>query len=239
MNYDKYVERLTEACKKKELTLKTIGSHSGFDIKMFKVNPDAKKRICLIGGIHGDETGGPHGIVYWLENHKLPTNRGLDVLPLVNPYGYTHNQRYNKDYDMNRQWTTIDNLKGENKIVYEAIKDGEYELMFTVHEDPEQEDGFYLYTCERNRVVLWKKCVELAKKYFKIYDKDMVWGDPIVDGIGWHDSLQKNKDSKCIENWFYEHRNVPYLTTEPSDVYSLKEREQFFAELIDLICKEY
>jgi hypothetical protein len=238
MNYTAYLNRLSKACEKHDLSLKTAGSVGGSDIKTFKINPGAKKRICLIGGIHGDETGGPHGILYWLENYSLP-NRGIDVLPLVNPYGYTHDQRYNKDYDMNRQWTNIKNLKDENKIIYNSIKDTDYELMFTVHEDPGQEDGFYLYTCERSRVVLWKKCISLAKKYFKIYDKDFVWGDPIVDGIGWHDALQKNKDSKCVENWFYNNKNIPYLTTEASDAYPLKEREKFFAELIDLVCKEY
>lgn len=238
-SYDEYLRKLTEVCKKKSLCLETIGSHDGFELKIVRVNQLFQDSICIIGGIHGDEIGGPHGILHWLENSSFQFNKSLDILPIVNPYGYVHSQRKNKDYDMNRQWIDSDNLKDENLIVYNAIKDRNYQLMFTAHEDTDQQDGFYLYASQRSRTLFWNKCVDLAGKRFKIYDKDTVWGDPIVSGIGWHDCLVRNKDSKCIETWFYENKCVPYLTTEPSDVYPLKDREEFFAELIDLVCKEY
>jgi hypothetical protein len=238
-DYKAYTERLIKALKKNKLSHSILGAVDGENLYQFTVNPRIKRRIGIVGGIHGDEIGGPHGITYWLENYDLPNNIGIDVLPLVNPYGYINHQRNNKHYDMNRQWSSIDNLQHENKLIYDYLKDKDYELIFTVHEDPEQKDGFYLYCCDRHRVVLWKECVKLAEKYFKIYSKDSVWGDPIVDGIGWHDSLKQNKDSKCIENWFFNEKNIPYLTTEPSDVDSLKDRERFFAELIDLVCRKY
>jgi len=236
--YSDFVRKLSSAAAKhKGAVLKTLGAVEDLDLYHLSLNPDLKKRVCIIAGIHGDEPGGPEGVVHWLADYEAPTGIGIDIIPMANPYGYVHNTRNNKHYDMNRQWEDGDKLQHENALILKVIKEPKYDMLLTLHEDPEQKDGFYLYCSDRSREKLWKDCVALAKKYFPVYNKDEVWGDPVQNGLCWHDKLRATKNNKCLETWMHDHRGVPYVTTETSDIHPLSKRVRFMGEFVDFILK--
>lgn len=55
--------------------------------------------MLIVAGIHGDEPGGPEGVIEWLNRLEGKPNAAVEIIPNANPYGYTHNQRHNKKYD--------------------------------------------------------------------------------------------------------------------------------------------
>lgn len=75
-----------------------------------------KSEVLFIGGHHGDETVGVEAAYYFAEllterygtDHYiryLVDNREIYIMPVVNPYGWVHLQRYDEqDYDMNRDY---------------------------------------------------------------------------------------------------------------------------------------
>ena len=80
-----------------------------------------KPEVLFIGGHHGDETVGIEVAYYyaeWLvENYDndpfikyLVDNREIYIMPVVNPYGWEHNQRYDEHgLDMNRDYPYDEN----------------------------------------------------------------------------------------------------------------------------------
>ena len=75
-----------------------------------------KPEVLFIGGHHGDEPVGVETAYYlaeWLTEHYdddpfihyLVDHREIYIMPVVNPYGWVHNQRYDENgVDMNRDY---------------------------------------------------------------------------------------------------------------------------------------
>ncbi|UCD81759.1 MAG: M14 family metallocarboxypeptidase [Desulfobacterales bacterium] len=104
-------------------------------------------KILINAGIHGDE---PAGVYYAMElMETLAKNPGLypgtafDIIPVVNPWGLTHDIRFNQDgIDINRDFTTLHSQ--EAKIVHTFVGERQWDLMLDLHEDPSA-SGFYIY----------------------------------------------------------------------------------------------
>lgn len=237
--YKDFVRKLSAASgRHRGAFLKTLGSINNFDIYHVALKPEFKdRRVLIVAGIHGDEPGGPWGIVRWLEKGHLPSGLGVDIIPLANPYGFAKNTRNNQKYDMNRQWSKPENLKDENLLIYRAINAVKYDMLLTLHEDPGRKDGFYLYCSDHEREKTWRQCLRLAEKYFPIYEKKQVYGDPVRSGLVWHDEFEATKNNHCLETWLLEEKKVPYLTTETSDVFSLSKRTRFMTDFVDFVLK--
>lgn len=91
------------------LARQTIGaSVQGRPIELFSVG-SGSKRVLIIGGIHGDETGGAAAgdLVRYLERHAdaVPEGVRLQVVPNANPDGEMAGTRGNaNDVDINRNF---------------------------------------------------------------------------------------------------------------------------------------
>ena len=91
------------------LARQTIGaSVQGRPIELFSLGTGSK-RVLIIGGIHGDETGGEatRELVRYLEKHAdaVPEGVRLQVIPSANPDGEAVGTRGNaNDVDINRNF---------------------------------------------------------------------------------------------------------------------------------------
>jgi hypothetical protein len=133
--------------------MQTIGHvhYDGFQAPLWLVSyrpPKADgRRILINGGIHGNEPAGVECIVQVIESlatHQSHfTEPAVDWLPIVNPWGWAHDIRYNPaGIDINRDFAS--KHSPEARLVIQFLKDKEYDLMVDLHEDPSAA-GFYLY----------------------------------------------------------------------------------------------
>lgn len=99
----------------------------------------AKKKICIVAGVHGDEIAGPYTIQRMIDGgyfHKVVEKKKdlyIRVIPVVNRYGYIYYERYQKDRkhkDINRNFGEdgpIDEISSE---LFGLIKDMDFVIDF-------------------------------------------------------------------------------------------------------------
>ena len=109
----------------------------------------ASRRVLLTGGVHGDEPAGVEAVLRFLEQaaDRAPHDMWLLVLPCINPHGWIHGTRENRDgLDINRSMDEsgipiVDLLKG-------VLGERHFDLALDLHEDYDGE-GFYLYEAQK------------------------------------------------------------------------------------------
>ena len=135
------------------LSFKEIGSveYDGFSAPIwcvsFRVEEPVSYKILINAGIHGNEPAGVAFVLQWLEqlaqNPDQHRSVAVDIIPMVNPWGWVHDIRFNRDgIDINRDFSTFDSQ--EARIITTFLEDRHYDLMLDLHEDPSA-SGFYVY----------------------------------------------------------------------------------------------
>ena len=130
------------------------------------------KHILITGGMHGDEPAGVEAAISFLarDNTELLNHFSFVVIPCINPDGYIHETRENKDdVDINRSFETDDVV--EAVIVKNAIRDMQFTLTVDFHEDYEA-NGFYLYEGIKNEQYLGPKITKVVKSIGPIDTED-------------------------------------------------------------------
>jgi predicted deacylase len=214
--------RLTEG----KCDLMQIGVENNQQVFKVVINPNAKRTICFIAGIHGNEEAGPYGVLSFLESgFHVPNNKRVIIIPLGNPWGFEKGKRENADNeDINRHFLKKE-LKGECKLLWDALKTEDIDLLHTLHEDPST-DKFYLYYTHHKKLA--EDLRELATKYFIIQkegealskDEKPGQGDKIRDGLCPLPHVVRGtiEDKAIIE------KAIPYITTESPGKADLKKR---------------
>ena len=149
-----YEIRLQKAAlSSRQLSIEEIGQvhYPGFQAPLWRISfqPDqpAAYKVFINAAIHGSEPAGAEYAVRLVERlAKSPqqyTKTAFDIIPIVNPWGWVHNIRFNRDgTDINRDFATFKSQ--EARIIKKTLQDVTYHLMLDLHEDPSA-DGFYLY----------------------------------------------------------------------------------------------
>lgn len=112
----------------------------------FQAVPSPRYRVLINAAIHGNEPASA-GAAAWLvenlaESPEKFKDAAIDVVPIVNPWGWVHDIRYNQaGIDINRDFATFNAREAE--ILKQFLKDKAYDLMVDLHEDPTAR-GFYL-----------------------------------------------------------------------------------------------
>lgn len=224
--------RLTEG--KGDLT--QIGVENNQQVFKLVINPNAKKTICFIAGIHGNEEAGPYGVLSFLESgFKVPSHKRAIFIPLANPWGFEKGKRENADnVDINRHFLDKE-LKGECKLLWDALRTEDIDLLHTLHEDPST-DKFYLYYTHHKELA--QDLRELATKYFTIQkdgealsiNEKQGEGDKIRDGLCPLPHVVRGtiEDKAIIE------RAIPYITTESPGKVDLKKRTNYNKDAIKM-----
>lgn len=102
--------------------------------------------ILITAGIHGDEPAGVEAALQWMESENWrPWRMNWLVLPCINPYGWSHDQRTTWDgLDINQHFLDSSHCP-EAEMVKRVLGRQHFRLALDLHEDSDS-DGHYL--CE-------------------------------------------------------------------------------------------
>lgn len=152
-----------------DITVHSIGSveYGAFTAPIFMVSfrPGLRARVLVTAGVHGNE---PAGVEYALsligrlaEDDLSGLEFGIDVVPIVNPWGWAHDIRYNADgMDINRDFASLDTQ--EARIVLDATATQSYDLVVDHHEDPDA-SGVYFYQYGQRSKALIRELIEIIR----------------------------------------------------------------------------
>jgi hypothetical protein len=153
-NLSTYENRLQKAvAASTHLSMESIGQvdYPGFQAALWRIHFQAVRspqyKVLLNAAIHGNEPASAETAARFVEElSKLPEkykDAAIDIVPVVNPWGWVHDIRYNQaGIDINRDFATFN--AREANIIKQLLQGTSYDLMIDLHEDPRAR-GFYLY----------------------------------------------------------------------------------------------
>lgn len=223
--------KFEEACLNNNCSFEVLSKDSqGNDIFCCR-GPETKgKKVCIISGLHGDEPGGPYGVLEFFKKdniEKLKNN--ILLLPVMNPHGFENGSREDdKGADLNRKWHRKDS-KEPVKTVKDVVTSFNSDLILSLHEDSNA-DGFYLYPSEG----IEKSIVSYLKKFLHtIFDpisNKTIYGDKVKNGVVV--SMGKKPKHYASMEKFFEKQGTPNVTLEiPGDL-SLGKRVDAYRDIL-------
>jgi protein MpaA len=164
---DAFAARLQSLCDGSPLLeLERAGEveYHGFSTPIWVVRyrpSGAERRVLITGGVHGNEPAGCAWVGQLVERiaerPRLYADSDLDLVPLVNPWGWSHDVRYNRDgKDINRDFASFETQ--EARILESLFAPREYDLVIDHHEDPDA-GGFYLYQYAKRDTTLSRQVI--------------------------------------------------------------------------------
>ena len=185
---------------------------------LHRLSANARHRVYISAGIHGDEPAGPLAVRELLRENAWPVDVDLWVCPCLNPTGFplskregAHGTDLNRDY---RHQTT-----GEVRAhVAWLEKQPRFDLCLCLHEDWEAH-GFYVYELNPDhRPSIASTMVESVRAVCPIDDSPLIDGREAREGI-----IRPNIDPAHRPDWpeaFYLLMNktrLSFTTETPSD----------------------
>ena len=224
---------ITDRLNRLNLPLHLAGTVSDYPIYWVSLesSADAPEYVLITGGVHGDEPAGVEAVLQFLErdNAELLKRFAFVVIPCVNPYGYVHDTRTNReDVDINRAFEEEE--VAEVAIVKRVLGQTQFSLAVDFHEDYEA-NGFYLYEGKRDEQYIGVALADVAKT------------------IGPVDTDESDKDASDIDEGVYKVASAwgtqgltPYLLhfhsehviiTETPTVWPLSQRAALHLAVLD------
>ena len=151
-----------QAIEKPGLTLHPIGEVHGYTLYQIRIRTDAPQNVLITTGIHGDEPAGPEAVLQFLEQDHGSQNFNFTIFPCLNPWGYVHNRRKNKDNkDINRSFG--EDPVTEAKLVKTLLKGQRFDVYLDLHEDYDA-TGFYLYEGKHDKQWIGSHIIKNVQK---------------------------------------------------------------------------
>ncbi|MBI9084836.1 MAG: M14 family metallocarboxypeptidase [Desulfobacterales bacterium] len=131
-----------------------------------KAKKNPVRRVLITSGIHGNEPGGVETVLAFIraldaEPDRYP-NIEFHILPLLNPWGWTRNLRFNSNgTDINRDFSSFESVKA--RAIRTLVGQMRFDLVVNLHEDPEA-TGFYMYQYARPDKVLCRQIIETVRQ---------------------------------------------------------------------------
>lgn len=218
VDFEVYKKEVRSLCENTQI-LKTI-TYNGkpYEVLQLDINPQARKRLLIFAGVHGNEFAAALAVIDLLKDIKqYPGNYRnchLRIIAPLNPVGLVYQSRYNEiGRDINRDFKDFVTVGG--KLQKQAIEEFNPDFLITLHEGPQ--DGFFVVAENdtpkslQSKLVqaLEKEDVQLAKKSFLRFG--------ISKGY-WHKArffyaIQKLLGIYTLGRFSHE-RKLPQLTTE-------------------------
>ena len=227
-DYTRFTERL-ESLNSSHTRIETPGAIDGYPIHRVSLEDGqgVHKSVLITGGIHGDEPAGPVAVLRFLERdntHLLGRFKFL-ILPCINPYGYVHNTRENRQgVDLNRSFeeTGI----AEVDIVKQTIEGQRFDFCIDFHEDWEAK-GVYLYEGQRDDQWIGPEIIRQIEKIGPIdgeagendlpiadgvFEVDPAWGDAGLTSYLFHFNADRVMICETPTSWSLDQRTSVHLT---------------------------
>lgn len=180
-----------------------------------------EKKILINGGIHGDEPAGSMFLMDFIEDlaEKKAVYKGIqfDIIPIVNPWGFSRNLRYNfNGKDINRDFADFETQ--EAAAIRDFIKKNRYDLMIDLHEDPSAE-GVYLYQYGRDTQDTARKILELFREWGYPIETDvnmiiLKTDDGLIDAPMWGLYYMKLTGQLSLSNYYRLNNSENVFTVE-------------------------
>lgn len=216
-----------------------------YDIYEIFIDNKAQKTILIFGGVHGDELSGVSSCINFIENYKLdkfPKKFNYIIVPVVNPWGYEYNIRYNSlGIDINRDFTPNKFDTQEAEIIHTAYKNLSPYIVIDNHEDNWQSKNYY-FLYNSKTVNLMRKFIDDTPSY--LYDNESKYSifktkngiNHIKNSILW---LVKLSDRYTLSNYFLgKTDNVVVIESGSVDV-TLEKRDLFHLHSKQYIIKNF
>lgn len=171
------------------------------------------KQVLVLAGTRGNETGGLEFALTLIERLRSPpgsdTLYDLDVIPMVNPWGWVHDRPFTQEgIDIVDDFNRFDSR--EARIIRRFLRDKRYDLVLDLREDPRAR-GFYLRQYAIGRVGASARIIDRlrAAGYPIESDSGRILLNPqngIVDMPGW--ILAVMRSTRQLTMAGYIRRNV-------------------------------
>lgn len=166
------------------ITLQTItGTRKAEFIAHRRGVPNARNRIYLSTGIHGDEPAGPLAVLQLLRENNWPADTAIWLCPCLNLTGFPNNRRENfAGIDLNRDYRHLQTEEIRTHVSWLGQQPN-FDLTLCLHEDWESH-GFYLF--EQNpdyKPSFGEKIISAVEEVCPIDRSDVIEGWPAKNGI--------------------------------------------------------
>lgn len=207
------------------------GKDLSLPIKIY--TKDFKKdlpNLLIVSGFHGDEIGGPLGILKFLEEYgnDYLDKANISFFPIANPIGFLKMRRWGlNDHDINRGFIKGKSekishegsiLKNNKSLWLKLAKDG----MMDLHEDPDGNECFiYVWENSKHSGTYAKDARNFAGKFFNVSPKNTLKAkDKYTDAKG----IIHNDSKGTFEEWLFDEGIPHVLTTETPGMELLSKR---------------
>ena len=187
--YSKIIDRLIAANLEFLTKIGTVHDYPLFKVLLGSETGD-RKNILITGGIHGDEPAGVEATLRFLERDNTALLRRFRfwVIPCINPYGYVHDTRGNREgADINRSFATDE--VPEACMVKRAIGQTRFSFAIDFHEDCDA-TGFYLYEGKRDKQYIGPRIAAIVKTIGSMDDDDSGESEELI-GEGVYEVAQQ------------------------------------------------
>ena len=252
-NLSTYEQRLRQAVSRSHhLSLYEIGrvSYPEFEAPLWRVlfRPDGtiKSRILFSAGIHGNEPAGVECALRFIEAIDLNAEKyrhiAFDIVPLVNPWGWVHDIRFNQaGIDINRDFATFESQ--EAKIIRHSLEKNQYTLMFDLHEDPDAR-GFYIYQYAMTDKQAAEQIVAAIKDMGYPIEQDIKMvilkaENGIIDAPMWGLKYMRLAGQLSITNFYRLYHSPCVYTVETPTSLVLEDRLVMQRTSVDMLVEKY
>jgi len=251
-SYDikEFIRALYEIASKKGLVIVKLAQIKKYPILILtpsKINKGPN--LLIAAGFHGEECGGPWGILHFLQtcSNSILEKANVSFLPLVNPTGFAKGKRENylgevpnTDYihtikKIERSQEDLFLLKNI-KLLKKLAKQG----FLSLHEDQEH-SKFYLFSFENSEVPssFSKRLVTTGSKFFRVQNGKIKYhySDGTIDESSVDKGIVFKKHDGTFEDLLF-HEGVPRaICTETPAFDNIDKRIKANSEIIKSFVK--
>ena len=234
-DYVKIIDRL----KRLDLPLNIIDTVNDYPIHLLRLESltDIPKNILITGGVHGDEPAGVEAVLQFLarDNTELLKRFSFTVIPCVNPSGYVHDTRENRDgIDINRSFE--EEKVREVVILKRAIGQTQFSFAIDFHEDYEA-TGFYLYEGKKDEKYLGPKIANAVKSIGPIDTEDSGEDAPdIAEGVY---KVASKWGTQGLAPYLLHYHSEHVIITETPTAWPLEQRAALHLGVLDTALSYY
>ncbi len=216
-----------------------------YNIYEITIDNGSKKDMLILGGVHGNE---PAGVLSNMEFIKQFRQRNFSkqynykIVPLVNPWGFEHNVRFNGDgVDINRDFSGHDFASQEARIIINTYKDVNPDIVIDSHEDNSRSESyFFVYSdqVEKKMKVFVNEHPEFnydSKLTYFMYKSNngIVKIDPSILG------LVKMANRWALSNFFLSKTSNVVVIESGANNVSITNRVEFHLKAMDYISNTF
>jgi len=226
--YTQYADDIKRICLQKGFAINIMGLSDGYPVYRIDINPSAKINICIVAGIHGDETSGPLGLLEFL---RITSIRDVHIIlfPVLNPYGFDKGKYTTKnDINLNRVFLD-DPLPQEAQDILNSINKEKISWFISLHEDDEM-DGFYIYKYSKYEEPT-ERIINFLSKQGPICSSRKIYGNDSINGI-----ISNQKSDGSLEEKMYKEGIPVCICVEMPDVIKIEKRTQIICDLMVYLC---